>query len=108
METTASAGRRQWDPYAVWQILLRRHPVRLENPSGSCGFIDRNILAEVCEAICDYPDYLQDTLLVIAHAEGFEAAMAALDDAVREYFAARPGRLPVAMAHERDSGKPTR
>ena len=71
----------------MWQILLRRHPVRLENPSGSCGFIDRRILAEVCEVICDYPDYLQDTLLVIAHAEGFEAAMAALDDAVREHLA---------------------
>ncbi|MFU8895230.1 MAG: hypothetical protein ACNA8J_02465 [Gammaproteobacteria bacterium] len=91
----------------MWQILLRRHPVRLENPSGSCGFINRNILAEVCEAICDYPDYLQDTLLVIAHAEGFEAAMAALDDAVREYLAARLGRLPVSMARPGDCGNPS-
>jgi hypothetical protein len=36
------------------------------------------------EAIAEYPDFLQDVLLLIAHAEGFAAAMEALDDAVRE------------------------
>jgi hypothetical protein len=91
------AGRYQWDPYAVWQILLHRHPVHLADPSGSCGHIDREILPEVCEAIVDYPDYLQDALLVIAHAEGFEAAMAALDAAVREHLWAKLGRLPVPV-----------
>lgn len=78
-----------WDAYAVWQILLRRHPVQVEDPSGSCGRIERETLTEFCEAIVEYPDYLQDAVLVIAHAEGPEAAVAALDGAVREYLATR-------------------
>lgn len=78
-----------WDPYAVWRILLYRHPARVEDPSGSCGHIERETLAEFCEAISDYPDFLQDTLLVIAHADGLEAAVDALDGAVREHLASR-------------------
>jgi hypothetical protein len=78
-----------WDAYAVWQILLHRHPVQVEDPSGSCGRIERETLAEFCEAIVEYPDYLQDAVLVIAHAEGPEAAVAALDNAVREYLVTR-------------------
>ena len=86
-----------WDAYAVWQILLHRHPVRVPDPSGSCGHIESETRAELCETIVDYPDFLQDALLVIAHAEGCEAAMAALDAAIREHLAARCGRLPVAV-----------
>lgn len=96
MEMTSLARRCQWDAYDVWQILLHRHPVSIENPSGSCGHIDRATLAEFCETIGDYPDFLQDVLLLIAHARGLEASMAALDDAVREHLAARDRRLPVA------------
>jgi hypothetical protein len=91
------AGRRTWDAYAVWQILVHRHPVKVRDPAGSCGHIDRTTLAEFCESIADYPDYLQDTLLVIAHAEGFQAAMEALDGALREHLAARLRRLPVVV-----------
>lgn len=69
----------------MWQILLHRHPVRIEDPAGSCGRIDNKILAEFFEAMVDYPDYLVDALLVIAHAEGFEAAVDALDAAIREH-----------------------
>jgi hypothetical protein len=71
----------------VWQILLHRHPVCVADPSGSCGHIDRGTLVEFCEAIADYPDFLQDALLVIAHAEGLAAAVHALDAAVREHLA---------------------
>lgn len=91
MDATSLAGSLPWNPYAVWQILLHRHPVQIADPSASCGQIDRATLAEFCEAIVDYPDYLQDALLVIAHAEGSAVAVDALDAAVREHLAARDG-----------------
>jgi hypothetical protein len=72
-----------WDPYAVWQILLHRHPVKVADVSASSGHIERGLLAEFCEAIADYPDFLQDALLLIAHAKGVDAATLALDEAVR-------------------------
>lgn len=90
---------RRWDPYAVWKILLRKHPVHDPDPAGSCGRIDRGTFAEFCEAIVEYPDYLQDALLVIAHTEGAEAAVHALDDAVREQLCTPDRRLPVAVEH---------
>ncbi len=68
----------------MWQILLHNHPVRIEDPAASCGRIDGDILAEFFEAMVGYPDYLVDALLIIAHAEGFEAAVDALDAAIRE------------------------
>jgi hypothetical protein len=79
----------EWDPYRVWQILLHRHPVRVDDVAGSSGHIERELLAEFCEAIADYPDFLQDTLLLIAHAQGVEAAAQSLDAAVREEHAER-------------------
>lgn len=100
MAQTSRAGRQQWDSYAVWQILLHGHPVRVEDPSGSCGHIDRATLVEFCEAIADYPDFLQDALLVIAHAEGLTAAVNALDSAIREHLAARNGEPAVAANGE--------
>jgi hypothetical protein len=75
-----------WDAYTVWQILLRRHPVKVIDPSGSCGHITHDGVAHFCETIVDYPDYLQDTLWVIAHAEGMEKALEALDAAIREHL----------------------
>ena len=72
-----------WDPYAVWQILLHSHPVKVADVSVSSGHIERSLLAEFCEVIADYPDFLQDALLLIAHAKGVEAATVALDEAVR-------------------------
>ena len=77
----------EWDPYRVWQILLHRHPVRIADVNGTSGRIERELLAEFCEAISDYPDFLQDALLLIAHAEGVEAATGSLDAAVREELA---------------------
>ena len=73
----------QWDPYAVWQILLQRHPLRVADVSTSSGHIEPELLTEFCEAISDYPNFLQDALLLIAHAEGVPAAAEALDAAVR-------------------------
>jgi hypothetical protein len=94
MNQTNSAARHPWDAYAVWQILLRRHPVRVDDPSGSCGSIDRETLVEFCEAISDYPDFLQDALLLIAHAQGLAAAADALDSAIREHLDSRVGQPP--------------
>jgi len=73
-----------WDPYTVWLWLLHKHPVRVENPAGSCGRIEAGQLREFFEAISDYPDFLQDALLVIAHADGIGAAYESLDAAIRE------------------------
>jgi hypothetical protein len=76
-----------WDAYAVWQILLHSHPVTVADVATSCGQIERELLDDFCEAILDYPDFLQDALLLLAHAKGVEGAAEALDAAVREYFA---------------------
>lgn len=101
MERNPQAGCHQWDAYKVWQILLHRHPVRVADPAHSCGRIDRERLAEFCGAIADYPDFLQDTLLLIAHAQGIEAALESLDTAIREDLCARLGGLPAAWAPPR-------
>lgn len=74
-----------WDPYAVWQILLHRHPVTVADVATSCGRIERELLDDFCEAILDYPDFLQDALLLLAHAKGVAGAADALDEAVREH-----------------------
>jgi hypothetical protein len=97
MDGTNTAARLAWDAYAVWQILLHRHPLRVDDPSGSCGHIDGETRAEFCETIADYPDFLQDALLVIAHAEGCVAAMEALDAAIRQHLAACCDQLPAPV-----------
>jgi hypothetical protein len=89
MNAARETGCPAWDPYAVWQILLHQHPVSVSDPAGSCGRIDRASLAGFCETICDYPDFLQDALLVIAHARGISAAILALDSAIRDHLASR-------------------
>ena len=53
MEQSKPSARRRWDPYAVWKLLLRNHPVHDQDPAGSCGRIDRSTIAEFCEAIVD-------------------------------------------------------
>jgi hypothetical protein len=88
----------------VWQILLHRYPVRIDDPSASCGHIARDHLAEFIEGILEYPDYLQDTLWVIAHAQGLESAVMALDAAIREHLAeaGQPtGGPPARLARKR-------
>jgi hypothetical protein len=72
-------------------------PCEIPIRRGVCGQIDRETLAEFCEAIADYPDFLQDTLLVIAHAQGFGAAADALDSAVREQLGARDAGGPLML-----------
>jgi hypothetical protein len=91
----------EWDPYAVWQILLHRHPVQVDGVATSSGHIERDLLAEFCEAISDYPDFLQDALLLIAHAEGVAAAANALDEAIRDDHKRCLARLEEATAPTR-------
>lgn len=87
VERTTRNGCENWDPYAVWQIILRQHPVLVAGVSDSVGHIERELLGEFCEAIADYPDFLQDALLLIAHAHGVEAAAESLDAAIRQEYA---------------------
>jgi len=78
-----------WDPYDVWQRLLRDHPVSVEDPAGSAGKMDAETASEFWMTVSEYPDPLQDALYVIAHANGFEAALAALDGAIGGHLEAR-------------------
>lgn len=86
MDTSNTPARLSWDAYEVWRILLHRHPVKIEDPSATCGHIDRETLAEFCEGISELPDFLQDTLFILAHAEGLAGAVCALDEAVRVHL----------------------
>jgi predicted RNase H-like HicB family nuclease len=78
-----------WDPYDVWQRLLRDHPVVVLDPAGSAGKMDAETAREFWVTVSDYPDPLQDALYVIAHAQGFETALAALDRAIGRHLDAR-------------------
>lgn len=93
--------RKRWDPYDVWQRLLRDHPVCVEDPGSCTGAMDAASAREFWASVCDYPDPLQDALFVIAHARGFPAAIAALDQAIRDHL--REGNL---MGHEAAEPQP--
>ena len=82
----------RWDPYDVWRILVRAHPVHDTDPSGSVGCIEADYLPAFLETIAEYPDYLQDALLVIAHARGVVTAGDMLDQAIRRHLGWTPGR----------------
>jgi hypothetical protein len=76
-----------WDPIDVWRRIRRDHPVKIESPAASTGRMDRRNAKLFWISIAEYPDPLQDVLFIIAHARGFEAAIAALDQAIRGHFA---------------------
>lgn len=77
-----------WDPYDVWQRLLRDHPVSVEDPAASAGKMDAETAGDFWMTVAEYPDPLQDALYVIAHALGFEAALTALDSAIAAHLEA--------------------
>jgi hypothetical protein len=72
-----------WDPFDVCRRLLRDYPLKIADPAGSTGRMDRRYAKLFWVSIAEYPDPLQDILFIIAHARGFEAALAALDQAIR-------------------------
>lgn len=74
----------RWDPYDVWNRLLHDNPVSVEDPASSAGAMDASTARDFWASVADYPDPLQDALFVIAHARGFPAAIAALDQAIRD------------------------
>ncbi len=76
-----------WDPLDVWRRLLREYPIRIDDPAGNTGRMDRRHAKLFWVSVAEYPDPLQDVLFVIAHARGFEAAVAALDQAIRTELA---------------------
>jgi hypothetical protein len=63
-------------------------------PRSSCT--DRHNAKVFWASIAEYPDPLQDALFVIAHARGFEAAIAALDQAIRGHLADLRRNFPAA------------
>jgi len=81
-----------WDAYEGWRRLLREYPLKIEDPAGSTGRMDRRHAKLFWISVAEYPDPLQDVLFVIAHARGFEAALAALDQAIRAQTAPHRGR----------------
>lgn len=78
----------RWDTYDVWRRVVRNNPVHVTDPSSSTGRMVRRNAKAFWASIAELPDPLQDVLFVIAHARGFEAALAALDQAIREHLAA--------------------
>jgi hypothetical protein len=87
-----------WDPIDVWQRLRRSHPVHVNNSATSTGRMNRHGAKLFWISIAEYPDPLQDVLLLIAHARGYEAAIAALDQAIRAHLKARAALLPKRQA----------
>lgn len=75
-----------WDAVDVWRRLRRSNPVRVDDPARSIGRMDPRQARLFRISIADYPDLLQDALYVIAHARGFDAAIAALDQAIRSHL----------------------
>ncbi|MDH4029238.1 MAG: hypothetical protein OEU49_00180 [Chromatiales bacterium] len=84
-----SKARADWDRYEVCRRLVRSHPISISNPAVSTGCMDPCNAKAFWTSVAEYPDPLQDVLFVIAHAQGFEASLAALDRAIREDFVAR-------------------
>ena len=78
-----------WDCYEVCRRLVHSHPIRIPNPAASTGCMDSRNAKGFWISVAEYPDPLQDVLFVIAHAQGFEASLAALDRAIREQLAER-------------------
>jgi hypothetical protein len=92
----------RWDPYDVWNRLLHDNPVSVEDPANSTGAMDASTARDFWASVADYPDPLQDALFVIAHARGFPAAIAALDQAIRDSLRAaepRPARKDILPRH---------
>jgi hypothetical protein len=104
----------RWDAYDVWRRLVRNNPVHVTDPSSSTGRMARRNAKAFWASIAELPDPLQDALFVIAHARGFEAALAALDQAIREHLSARRRHADVvrltvpALADDRGARPPIR
>lgn len=77
-----------WDRYEVCRRLVRSHPLKISNPAVSTGCMEALNAKAFWISVAEYPDPLQDVLFVIAHAQGFEASLAALDRAIREEISA--------------------
>lgn len=78
-----------WDPYDVWQRLLRINPVCVDDPAATTGQMSSSMARDFWVTVAEFPDALQDALFVIAHAQGFEHALAVLDQAIGEHLSAR-------------------
>lgn len=86
-----------WDPYDVWRRLLKNNPLYIDDPSATTGRMVRRNAKAFWASIAELPDPLQDAVFVIAHARGFEGALAALDQAIREHMVACRRHSPVVL-----------
>lgn len=85
--------------------LRRDNPLRVDDPAGSTGRMDPGSVRLFRSCISDYPDHLQDTLYLIAHVRGFDAAIAALDQAIRAHLKDRVRRLTSDRGAAADGGE---
>ena len=81
-----------WDPYDVCKRLVRNNDICLEDSADSTSHRRAARAREFWTTVADYPESLQEALFVMAHVHGFEAAMAALDDAIQEHMGNGAGK----------------
>ena len=74
-----------WDPYDVCRRLVRKNPTCDKSASSNTGRLYVTKAREFWATVAEYPEPLQDALCVIARIEGFDAAIEALDGAIREH-----------------------
>ena len=74
-----------WDPYDVCRRLVRKNPSCDKNATSSTSRLYVLQAREFWATVAEYPEPLQDALCIIARTEGFDAALAALDGAIREH-----------------------
>lgn len=74
-----------WDPYDVCRRLVRKNPSCDVNSASNTGRLYVHKAREFWATVAEYPEPLQDALCVIARTDGFDAALAALDGAIREH-----------------------
>ena len=83
-----------WDPYDVFRRLVRKNPSCEKSASSNTGRLYVSKAREFWATVAEYPEPLQDALCVLARTEGFDAALAALDGAIREHRRIESGKPP--------------
>lgn len=104
----ARSALRPWDSYDVWLRLVRNNPVCVTDPAGSTGRMDHAGARDFSASVSELPDPVQDALFVIAHARGYEAALAALDTAIREHLATSRKITPIGLPRARQRARQAR
>jgi len=83
-----------WDPYDVFRRLVRKNPSCEKSASSNTSRLYVSKAREFWSTVAEYPEPLQDALCVIAKTEGFDAAIEALDGAIREHHQKESAQSP--------------